>query len=121
MQILQDNLLDLLDDLPLNVRPNAVFQQDNARVHTTVRVAAFFGENDVAVANWSAYSPDLSVIENVRKILKAEVRKCRPATLSELRAAIKLCWRKVVTSERCVALFATMQRKIQCVKAKRGL
>jgi hypothetical protein len=50
VQILQDNLLDLLDDLPLNVRPNAVFQQDNAPVHTTVRVAAFFGENDVAVA-----------------------------------------------------------------------
>ena len=42
IQILQDILLDLLDDLPLNVRTNAVFQQDNARVHTTVRVAAFF-------------------------------------------------------------------------------
>ena len=121
VQILEDNLLDLLDDLPLSIRSAAVFQQDNARVHTTVRVAAFFGENDIAVANWSPYSPDLSVIENIWKLLKTEVRKLRPATLAELRAAIESCWSKVVTQKRCSALFQTMQRKMQSVKAKRGM
>ena len=89
VQILEDNLLALLDDLPLSIRSAAVFQQDNARVHTSVRVAAFFGENDITVTNWSPYSPDLSVIENIWKLLITEKRKLRPASFSELRAAIE--------------------------------
>lgn len=119
--ILEEHLLDLLDEMPLASRDQVVFQQDGARVHTTVRLCAFFGENDISVADWAPYSPDLSVIENIWKLLKDAVRKLRPNTVLELRNAISECWPKVVTGERCRALFATMQSKMKTVGKKRGM
>jgi hypothetical protein len=45
----------------------------------------------------------------------------RPTTVQQLRAAIEICWREVVTPERCGALFATMPRKMDDVKKKREM
>ncbi len=120
-RVLEEHPLGLVDELPLAERDNYTFQQDNARVHTGLEAQAFFMLTGVHLADWPPYSPDLSPIENIWRLLKREVRKRRPTTMQELRAAIAECWREIVTPERCAALFATMQRKMTDVENKRGM
>lgn len=120
-RVLEEHLLGLLDELPLAVRDSYTFQQDNARVHTGLEAQAFFVLSDVQPTDWPPYSPDLSPIENIWRLLKRNVRKRRPTTIQELRIAIADCWREVVTPQRCAALFATMQRKMADVKKKQGM
>jgi len=121
IRVLQEYLVDLLDSMPLAARMKVVFQQDNARVHTTARLANFFMTENIELAEWAAYSADLSVIENIWKLLKDAVRKLHPQNVKQLKGAIAKCWPKVVTKTRCSGLFATMRRKIAAVQKKRGM
>ena len=47
-----------------------IFQQDNAPVDKLKIIDNFFQENERKVLKWTAYSPDLNPIENLRVILK---------------------------------------------------
>lgn len=47
-----------------------IFQQDNARIHTTIRIRNLFVEENLNVLQWPPYSPDLSPIENLWALLK---------------------------------------------------
>ena len=119
--VLEEHLLGLLDELPLAESDSYTFQQDNARVHTGLEAQAFFVLSGVEPTDWPPYSPDLSPIENIWRLLKREVRKRRPRNMQELREAIRSCWQEVVTPERCRALFETMPRKMNEVRRKRGM
>ncbi len=47
-----------------------VFQQDNAKPHTTTITTAWLRSSRVRVLNWPACSPDLSPIENIWRIIQ---------------------------------------------------
>ena len=49
--------------------------QDNAPIYTARIVKAWFQERDIDIVNWLPYSPDLNLIENLQKILKAKIIK----------------------------------------------
>lgn len=57
---------------------NAIFQQDNAPVHTAYIVRETLNELGFEIMEWPPYSPDLNPIENLWALLKAEILKCHP-------------------------------------------
>jgi transposase len=56
----------------------AVFQQDNASVHTAHIVRDWIADQDYEIMKWPPYSPDLSPIENLWSLLKAKIYELHP-------------------------------------------
>lgn len=54
------------------------FQHDNLPLYTAKGVHDFILENVISVMDWPPRSPDLNPIENVWKLLKAEVHRRYP-------------------------------------------
>ena len=121
IQVLQDNLLPLLDEFPLAVRNNLVFQQDNAPPHRAIITRNFLHDEGIAVTFWPPLSPDLNPIENVWGILKRFVRQKRPETLTELEEVVMNAWNTIVTRKLCRNLFGSMRSRLLNVLAHRGL
>ncbi len=61
-----------------------VFQQDNAKPHTAAITTAWLRSRRVRMLNWPAWSPDLSPIENIWRIIK---RKNTSKTITNSSAA----------------------------------
>jgi transposase len=47
-----------------------IFQQDNARPHTTQKIRDWFTEKKINCLEWPPQSPDLSPIENIWSFIK---------------------------------------------------
>ncbi|KAJ5318660.1 hypothetical protein N7476_005080 [Penicillium atrosanguineum] len=62
----------------LNGIEGAIFQQDNAPVHTARIVREWLADQDFEVMAWPPYSPDLNPIENLWALLKAKIYEMHP-------------------------------------------
>jgi transposase len=72
-----------------------IFQEDNDGGHGTrsqENSARLYKDqiNLDFIDNWPAFSPDLSPIENVWRILKGRMRQYEPKTKEELKTAIEI-------------------------------
>ncbi|GFX59283.1 transposable element Tcb2 transposase [Trichonephila clavipes] len=72
----------------LNGLPGAIFQQDNARLHTA-RVAQDFLRHFQTLP-WSALSPDSSPLEHVWDQLKRQMPSCH--SVQDLELAVQDLW-----------------------------
>lgn len=70
IEILRTSLLELLDDIPLQNRPNIYYQQDGAPAHNSVIVRDYLDNNfpnhwigTRGPVFWPARSPDLSILD----------------------------------------------------------
>lgn len=70
LSILND---EVIPDICQNFGDDFIWQQDNARPHTAKKITNYFINNNVKVLPWPPHSPDLSIIENVWKVLKDAV------------------------------------------------
>ena len=78
-------------------RDVTLFQQVNARPHSTRATMAFLHQQNIATLPWPAFSPDLSPIEHLWDQLGRAVRQRhpQPKTRRQLEAALRAEWRNI--------------------------
>ena len=85
IRILNDHLLPYLDALAGDGIASVIFQQDNARPHTSKTTQAFLDtattqHGFTVMDDWPPYSPDMNLIENLWAHLKLELHRRYPDT-----------------------------------------
>lgn len=84
--ILETKLLPFIQALKDDENSNIVFQQDNAKVHTSKISSAWLTnsmtQNGFSTMVWPAYSPDMNPIEEIWARLKTELHRRYPDTQS---------------------------------------
>jgi len=121
VQILKDNLLPLMDNIPLAHLLSTVFQQDNAKPHTANHSKEFFSKEKILITNWPPLSPDLNIIENVWALMKKKIRESEPSSMSMLQKEIQLAWNSIVTPTLCSSLYQSLPSRIKKVLNRGGL
>ena len=97
-----------------------VFQQDNASIHKTAAVRAFFEENGIETLEWPPQSPDLSPIENIRNCMKMKLksRQPRPRSHALMRDACLEIWGNLDDEIRIKLINSFRERCRLCVESK---
>lgn len=121
ISILRTTLFPLLENLPLSMWKDIVFQQDNARPHTARTTMNFLHTHHIRVPFWPALSPDINPIENVWAIMKRKVRLMQPTSIDSLKTAIQLAWRQTVTPALCCKLYSSLPTRMHNIIRRHGL
>ena len=109
-------------------RRSQLFMQDNAGIHRSRAVAAFFREHHITSIVWPAYSPDLNPIEHLWWVLKRRMFKLYPQYTNYSKAqeewdgfckALKECWRSI-PGKLIKRLIMSMPRRLGAVKKAHG-
>jgi len=72
---LQENILPFIETIPLYIKHDFIFQQDNATIYTARITEAWFAEQAFKVMEWPPNSPDINPIEHMWHELKAALHK----------------------------------------------
>jgi hypothetical protein len=98
----------------------AVFQNDNAPIHTGGTVLSWFEECDGELQHlpWPAQSPDLNITEPLWSVLKTRVRNRfpPPTSLKQLEDVIQGEWYKIPL-ETVQNLYESIPRNVAVLKA----
>jgi len=70
---LEQNLVPFIGNLPEDIQNEAIFQQDNASIHTAGITKEWFSNHNIKVMEWPPNSPDMNPIEHVWRALKAKL------------------------------------------------
>lgn len=101
----------------------AVYQDDNAPIHTARLVKDWFDEHESEVEHlpWPAQSPDLNIIEPLWGVLEERVRKRfpPPASRSDLATILQEEWLKIPLTT-VQDLYMSFPRQIDAVLAAKG-
>ena len=86
ISVLQTKLIPFTNALDEDGTADMVFQQDNAKVHTskltTAQLTDSAKKNGFSIMVWPPYSPDMNPIEELWAYLKAELHHRYPDTWS---------------------------------------
>ena len=111
--VLNENLLPIWDD-------NFLLLQDNAPPHEAASTMSFLEENGIIVVNdWPPHSPDLSIIENVWKMLGDKRRAKKFTNLNDLRSFSEKEFYSIPESN-IQKVFESIPRRIRAVLKHRS-
>jgi len=98
-----------------------LFQQDNAPIHTSVRIRTFMEEMEIPQLPWPGQSPDLNPIEHLWDELERRIRAktVHPKNLGELEVFLQECWSQI-QREVYQNLVESMRRRVEAVIKARG-
>ena len=96
-----------------------VLQEDNDPKHTSKLAKKWREEHGVTRIIWPAQSPDQNCIENVWRILKANVQANKPKSVPHLKKIIKQEW-KALPAKLAATLVNSMERRIQALLEAKG-
>jgi transposase len=120
-ETLSDTLLPFLHEHYLTEDGvEAVFQQDNASIHTSRETRRWLEEQDFEIMGWPAKSPDLNPIENLWGILVQKIYVGGKQYKDEeaLKVAILKAWDEIDQST-LNALINSMEKRLdECIKLK---
>jgi transposase len=122
VEILRKYAIPTLKKYPESIdRGRPLFQQDNARPHTSKIATTFLEDNKVRILDWPAQSPDLNPIENLWHEVKMSVcRKPKPSNLNDLKILVKQAWCDI-PPETCRRLVDSMPDRVAaCIAADGG-
>ncbi|XP_064092988.1 uncharacterized protein LOC135205778 [Macrobrachium nipponense] len=98
-----------------------ILQQDGAPCHTAKIIKQWLGDCDVKYINdWPGNSPDLSPIENLWAIIKAQLRNKDTSTVPKLEEALKECW-AALDPQICRILIDSIPNRVTEVIKRKGL
>jgi len=118
----------LREYLPMILEHNSVFMQDNAPIYKAHKVTEFFEEIGIEVMAWPPYSLDLNPIENLWKMLKAEINRAHPklkgmgnsqAIMDFMVECAQEAW-ETLAPELLNKMAEGMQKRVDAVKAANG-
>ena len=72
-------------------------QQDNDPKHRAHIVTHWLKEKEVKLLKWPPFSPDLNPIEHMWDAMERRIKKEKPKNETELKQALLLAWRGIVT------------------------
>jgi hypothetical protein len=100
---------------------NFVLMQDNARPHVARIVTDYLQEQNIAIMQWPACSPDMNPIEHLWDELGRRIRNRQnaPITLLELENALLEEWRQI-PQENIRRLIRSMPRRCAALIQARG-
>lgn len=124
LQFLREELPILLEDVPLGMRQQMLFQHDGCPAHFAVNVRAFLDTTYPgrwigrgSIFPWPARSPDLTCLDfylwgRVKDIVFAT----RPTTRDNMIARIRDCLQHISVAEVETAVGSTQERMLQCIE-----
>jgi len=96
-----------------------IFQDDNARPHTTDTVSKWFQKYDIERMHWPSRSPDLNIIEDIWGKIKYEMRGKIFSSNDDLWEEVNHQWRQI--SDRLIRqLYRSLSARIEAVFEAQG-
>ncbi|CAF4226750.1 unnamed protein product [Rotaria socialis] len=75
IEILENNLPNAFEKFSSEQSKKVLYQQDNARPHTSAKTSKYFKKKHIKLIPWQARSPDLNIIENIWSIVDQKLLK----------------------------------------------
>jgi len=119
IEILENNLPTAFEKFPPEQSSKILYQQDNARPHTSAKTSKYFKKKRVKLIPWPPRSPDLNIIENIWSMVDEKLLKYSINNTTQLKEALKIVWAEI-SKDVIRKLFQSMPTRLRQVINRKG-